>query len=90
MLEKKEAQRPQQGEVLTRQNHPDHGVGPGSVLTCHRRGEKDPERGMEHPNLQFGDYKRKLLEEPPLIAHQVILIFFSCFKIQVQLLYNII
>ena len=69
--------------MLTRQNHPAHRAGPGSVLTLHRWGEKDPEREMVHPNLQFGDYKRKLLEELALIAHQIILIFFPCFKIQV-------
>ena len=53
------------------------------MLTLHRWGEKDPEREMVHPNLQFEDYKRKLLEELALIAHQIILIFFPCFKIQV-------
>ena len=75
--------RPQQGEVLTHQNHPDHREGPRSALTFHRWGEKDPEREMIHSNLQFGEYKRKLLGELALVAHQIILIFFSCFKIQV-------
>ena len=79
-LEKKGVQRPQQGEVLTHQNHPDHRAGPRSALTFHRWGEKDPEREMIHSNLQFGDYKRKLLGELALIAHQIILIFFPVLK----------